>query len=66
MKEFLPGEIPAQMREMFREGYKKAIKDVVLLLAGEDKNGDPDDLYTGRTHRIKRVESLNAWKLPTS
>lgn len=65
LEEHTPEERISMMREGFAEGYKRAIKDVISLLEDEDKDGDPDDLYAGREHRVKQVKSLNPGRLPS-
>ena len=42
-----------QQVEAFRER-------VVEWLDNEDKAGDPDDLYTGRRHRVTAIRALDA------
>ena len=40
-----------QQVEAFRE-------KVIKWLDNEDKSGDPDDLYTGRVHRVAAIRAL--------
>ena len=46
-----PHKYARQQVEAFRE-------QVIVWLDNEDKNGDPDDLYTGRVHRVAAIRQL--------
>jgi hypothetical protein len=36
----------------------EALEEVLAVLAVEDIDGDPDDLYTGRFHRLNRIRAM--------
>ena len=41
-----------------RRGWEAGKKAVLELLRNEDIEHDPDDVYTGRAHRVAAVEKL--------
>jgi hypothetical protein len=42
----------------FLELEKEVREEILAILAVEDIENDPDDLYTGRWHRLNRIRAL--------
>lgn len=49
---------PIQVVYPLDEEWNAAIEECAKLLGREDVENDPDDLYTGRAHRVAAVRSL--------
>jgi len=49
---------PDEQSRLKRLSWNDAIEAAAEWLANEDIENDPDDLYTGRTHRVAAIRKL--------
>ena len=51
-------KLQAALAAHAREQVEAFREQIITWLDNEDKDGDPDDLYTGRVHRVHAIRQL--------